>query len=375
MFGKSQGPDKARRATVRLNAICPYFTMFPLSFPLGILERHARRGQRVLDPFCGRGTTNFAARLLDMQALGIDSNPVAAAITTAKTVPTTPDEIMREARAILDSTKACTVPSGEFWRWAFHPEVLDVLGRLRAALLHDSRSGARDALRGIILGAIHGPRQKLFPSYLSNQCTRTYSPKPRYAVNYWRSHRLIPQPVNVLEVIERRVRRYYSSKLPKAIGEVCLGDSRDPRMFELLSHQRFFDWVITSPPYYGMRTYIQDQWLRNWFLGGPQDVHYATTGQLEHSSPEAYVRQIRKVWQNAASVCRPNARMVIRFGGIRNRNVEPLDLIRLSLRDSGWRALTAHQAGTASRGRRQAEAFLTESSNPVSEYDVWTTLS
>jgi hypothetical protein len=349
--------------------------MFPLNFPLRILERHARKGQRVLDPFCGRGTTNFAARVLDMQALGIDSSPVATAITTAKIVRTTPDDIMREARAIMESAMDCELPDGEFWNWAFHRKVLGTLGRLRASLLHDCRSDARAALRGIVLGAIHGPRQKLFPSYLSNQCTRTYSPKPRYALNYWRSRKLIPEPVNVPEVIERRARRYYSSRLPQAIGEVRLGDSRTPLMFEALGPRRRFDWVITSPPYYGMRTYIQDQWLRNWFLGGPEEVHYATTGQLEHSSPEAYGRQLQKVWQNAASVCRSKARMVIRFGGIRDRDVEPRDLIQLSLRDSGWRLLTVHQAGTASLGKRQAESFLAESSNPVSEYDVWATLS
>ena len=84
MSGKLENPEMAEDPTLHLNAICPYFTMFPLSFPLGILDRHARKGQRVLDPFCGRGTTNFAARFLDLPALGIDSSPVAAAIRPRK---------------------------------------------------------------------------------------------------------------------------------------------------------------------------------------------------------------------------------------------------------------------------------------------------
>jgi hypothetical protein len=361
--------------TGTLNAICPYYTMFPLEFPLRILGVHACKGQRVLDPFCGRGTTNFAARLLGMQALGIDSNPVAIAITSAKIVSTTADEIMREARSALGSTTECDLPRGEFWRWAFHREVLDALGRLRVALLHDCQSDARRALRGIIMGAIHGPRQKLVPSYFSNQCTRTYSPKPRYALNYWRSRKLTPQPVNVLDVIERRARRFYSSKLFAVRGDVRLGDSRTSVPFEATGRRRRFDWVITSPPYYGMRTYIQDQWLRNWFLGGPEEVDYGTAGQLEHSSPESYICQMRTVWRNAAHVCRSDARMVIRFGGIRDRNVEPLDLIKSSLSNSGWQIFTARPAGTALQGRRQAESFLLEASIPVSEYDVWAKLS
>ena len=40
----------------RLNAVCPYFTMFPLEFPLRILAE-AQADHWVLDPFCGRGTT------------------------------------------------------------------------------------------------------------------------------------------------------------------------------------------------------------------------------------------------------------------------------------------------------------------------------
>jgi len=38
-----------------LNAVCPYYTMFPLEFPLVVLTRHSRPKQRILDPFCGKG--------------------------------------------------------------------------------------------------------------------------------------------------------------------------------------------------------------------------------------------------------------------------------------------------------------------------------
>ena len=54
------------RPEFALNAICPYFTMFPLTFPLAVRHRRARCGEWVLDPFCGRGTTNYAARLVGL---------------------------------------------------------------------------------------------------------------------------------------------------------------------------------------------------------------------------------------------------------------------------------------------------------------------
>src|SRR5262245_7275247 len=76
----------------RLNGICPYYTMFPLAFPLTILRR-ASAGDWVLDPFCGRGTTLYAARLLGLPCVGVDSNPVAAAIASAKMCHVTPDDV------------------------------------------------------------------------------------------------------------------------------------------------------------------------------------------------------------------------------------------------------------------------------------------
>ena len=80
-------------STDALNAICPYWTMFPLSFPLAILAE-ANRGEWVLDPFCGRGTTLYAARKLGLPAVGIDSNEVASAIAAAKMVAAAPEAIV-----------------------------------------------------------------------------------------------------------------------------------------------------------------------------------------------------------------------------------------------------------------------------------------
>src|SRR5574341_547546 len=207
-------------ASAALNGICPYFTMFPLGFPQGLLAQHAETGDWVLDPFCGRGTTNYAARLLGLPSVGIDSSPVAAALSKAKLANTSPAAIGRAARQILDEVEEPRdVPEGEFWEWAFENNTLRTLCRLREGLLTDCRSHARQALRAVLMGALHGPRAKGRPSYLSNQCTRTFAPKPNYAIHFWRQRRLRPPRVNVLQVIDERAARYYTEQ-PPAIGRV-----------------------------------------------------------------------------------------------------------------------------------------------------------
>ena len=354
-----------------LNAICPYFTMFPLEFPLRALSRAVETKAVVLDPFCGRGTTNMAGRMLGLSSFGIDSNPLAVALTEAKLVDPSPRAIMLELDEILNGpSDVGQIPGGEFWDRAYNETTLLAICKVRMALLQDCESSARVALRAIMLGALHGPVTKQSPSYLSNQCPRTYAPKPRYSVSYWKKHDLHPPAVNVRELVARRAERYYSASLPKVCSRVVLGDCRDGEVFQRELRECQVDWVITSPPYYGMRTYRPDQWIRLWFLGGPDMVDYSQQDQLTHESPESFARQLSEVWKNCARVSKPRARMVIRFGQISDRRADPVDLLRLSLSGTGWRIQTRCDAGSAAMGKRQANHFGVNST-AKREFDLW----
>jgi len=355
-----------------LNGICPYFTMFPLDFPYAVLGKYASKGDWVLDPFCGRGTTNYASRLLGLPSVGIDSSPVAVALSQAKIAHAPPDSIVKAAKHILDEiTVPQDIPTGEFWVWAFHKDVLQIICRLREGLLNDCRSDARKALRAILMGALHGPQAKIRQAYLSNQSPRTYAPKPKYAVKFWKSRGLTPKHVDVLEVVEIRARRYYSNQLPKSASVIIKGDSRQEKTYSYIDESKKFSWVITSPPYYGMRTYIPDQWLRQWFVGGTATVDYSTKRQIEHSSPDAFAEQLGQVWRNAKKVSIPNTRLVIRFGAINDRKANPISILKESLRNSGWRIQTIQSAGFASTGKRQALHFLPSTNGALEEYDIW----
>jgi hypothetical protein len=119
-----------------------------------------------------------------------------------------------------------------------------------------------------------------------------------------------------------------------------------------------------------MCTYIPDQWLRHWFLGGPAEVLYRFAGQMRHTSPPDFVADLATVWKNAANVCVDQAKLVVRFGGINDRKQEPLALLRTSLLKAGWRIQTVRHAGNATRGKRQAEHFARVPKKPLDEYDV-----
>ena len=354
-----------------LNAICPYFTMFPISFPKRVLGREKGDSVRVLDPFCGRGTTNIAARLNGMSSVGIDSHPLAAALTNAKLVSTTPRAILATLARILneDHSKA-RAPEGDFWELAFEESTLASLSKVRNSLIRNCRSPARIALRAIMLGALHGPTPKGKPSYFSNQCPRTYAPKPRYAVSFWRKNGLKPRKVDIRDIVAHRAALFYGAALPNPRSRVILGDSRNPSLFSKKLKGELFDWVVTSPPYYGLRTYRPDQWLRLWFLGGEDTVDYSQHEQIIHSSPEDFAMQLSQVWRNCASVSKSGARMVIRFGRIPDRNADPVEILGASLSNTGWRIQTRCNAGSASVGKRQASHFGIRS-RAFQEFDLW----
>jgi DNA modification methylase len=344
--------------------------MFPLSLPVAILKRYAKEGDLVGDPFCGRGTTNYAARLLGLPTIGMDSNEVAVAISKAKLINPKPNQIVKTAEIILTTkTPPSDVPSGEFWRWAFHKETLNQLCLLREELKNDCRSVSRIALRAIILGALHGPVGKTKFSYFSNQSPRSFAPKPKYAVKYWKAHKLKPQRVDLIEVIRERAHRYYSSDLQKVESSVFLGDSREEKAFSEFENK--FDWIITSPPYYGMRTYRPDQWLRLWFLGGSSQVDYTNRNQIDHTNKERFVSDLNKVWKNLGKKSHEGTHLVCRFGSINDRDVEALHLFKNSIDGTNWRIQTIKNAGSASKGRKQASYFLNSPHISKTEYDIW----
>lgn len=100
-------------------------------------------------------------------------------------------------------------------------------------------------------------------------------------------------------------------------------------------------------------------------------MDYSNNNQLQHSSPEDFAMQLRAVWRNVASVSAPDARLVIRFGGISDRSADPLEILKGSLRGSPWTLHTIKAAGSAELGKRQSEHFARTRFAARPEYDAW----
>lgn len=358
-----------------LNAICPYFTMFPLEYPNRVLKTHLKEKPVVLDPFCGRGTTLFSARQFGLSAWGIDSSPVAVAIAKAKLASCDIEAPLELAAKLISEVAPAEIPDTPFFSSAYHQSTLSDICSLREGLLGlDDETDASSILRAAALGCLHGPLSKHIENagYFSNQMPRTYASKPDYAVRFWKDRNLKAPKTDVLRVLRRKIERLagLEQTSPCPSSQVLHGDAQSETLFQSISVAPSI--VITSPPYYGMRTYVQDQWLRNWFLGGPDSIDYSAGPQLDHGGQQVFAGSLGKVWKNIANSAQPSEslHMYVRFGIIPSAQVDAKKLFRASLEESGvdWRLVSTRSAKSADVGKRQADQMKAESAAAV-EFD------
>lgn len=313
----------------RFHALCPYFAMFPESFAERWIDELTKRGDVVLDPFSGRGTTALSALLMDRRAIATDVNDVAYCLTRAKTNAPSLSSLMRritmlegrfDGRQWLHSARRLP----EFFRLAYAPRTLQHLVYLRERLRW--RTSSTDSMiAGLVLGSLHGEMDKS-SSYLSNQMPRTISTKPAYSIRFWLKRGLRPPDRDTFAVIRARAEYRYESPIPKGDAVVLQRDMRElPWLLGDLPKP--IRCVITSPPYLNVTNFEEDQWLRIWFLGGPpMPTPRRLSRDDRHVTRDGYWRFIADMWRSLGRVVARRGHVVIRMGC---RRTDPSDLIRM----------------------------------------------
>lgn len=345
--------------------------MFPLEYPFGILKQHRRSLPVVLDPFCGRGTTIYAARHMGMAAWGIDTSPIAVAIARAKLASANLEEASRFIDKLLASEPR-RVPETPFFRSAFSKGTLREVCSLREGLKRMKKDTDVSALvRAAALGCLHGPRSKTIEgaAYFSNQMPRTFSTKPNYSLRFWKEKGLKAPKVRAKDVLLRKLERILALKEARCgtLDQILCADAAEPATYKRIAKD--FSVVITSPPYYGMRTYIQDQWLRMWFLGGPEEIDYVADQQLSHNGRDSFITALASVWKNVHGSKADDLHMHVRFGSVPSIKSDAKSILRASLEEAGgWKVVSTRTARNAHAGKRQADQ-MTKGSKAAEEYD------
>ena len=301
----------------------PYYAMFPVVFAKQVVETMTPQGGSILDPFCGRGTVPFVAQVLNRFSLGIDINPVAWIFAKVKTSPEPkPEKLLKR----LENLKNLVRPSDrktkiEFQKWAWSEKVLEFLNAARREL--NWREDITDrTLMGFILVNLHG---RLHDS-ISNQMQKSRAMGPDYAVRWWKKRDMRPPEIDPYEYFRRRITwRYTHGPINKMqSAEIAQGDAA-----EILQTcpKKEFSLLFTSPPYFAITDYRQDNWIRLWMLGeGPSLPDWRRDETTRKQ--ELYKQMLNDVFSAASKLLKPYSVIWIRTDARKFTKDSTLETIR-----------------------------------------------
>jgi len=237
-----------------LHGLHPYPARMIPQIAHRLIEKYSRRGDVVLDPFCGSGTVLLESMLLGRNSIGIDLNPLAILLARAKSTPIEPHILRRQYNDLIhkvsqdiDDRKAdkLIIPRPdlnenlEFW---FKRHVIDDLALLRRRLFEIREHKVRDfflACFSLTVRMVSNTRGKEFKLYrIPKDKLRGFNP------NVFKVFR------KNLEDGIRRMESTFPYLSSEVWAKVILQDTR------LLTLDRKADLIVTSPPYGDSRTTV-----------------------------------------------------------------------------------------------------------------------
>lgn len=256
-----------------LHSLCSYLGAFPPSLASYFIKYFTDENDLVFDPFSGRGTTILESRLLNRNSFGSDLNPIALALSKAKSFSLKKDEIIfriNELESYYDYALYLPEAQAESDKihLIFHQGTIAQLCYLKDELSTSSNE-IDQFLIGAILGIMHGGVRKDGTSgYLSISMPNTFSMSPDYVRRFVQTKELKRVNRNVFEILKEKVERVFSKHIsPKKESFVAECDAKEiSKSKELKVYQGKVDLLLTSPPYLGIVNYAKQNWIRSWFL-------------------------------------------------------------------------------------------------------------
>lgn len=259
-------------AAGRWSAVGPYYAMFPNEFAYDVISEYSKVGDKILDPFAGRGTTLYIGGLLDRHCDGIEINPVGWLYSSVKLNPARRKENLitrlTEMYELSGKYKNEAKLMPVFYHYCYCKDVLNFLLAARDNL--NWKNSIIDAtLMVFILLSLHDK----IGNGLSNQMQLTKAMGQNYSIEWWRRNNMSKPPqIDPVALLKKKIEwRYEKGTTSIKNSKIHYGDSTII-LDKLTSKNEKFSLLLTSPPYYSLTDYHVDQWLRLWMLGGPNEA-------------------------------------------------------------------------------------------------------
>ena len=254
----------------------PYYAMFPVDFAFKVVNEHSKKGDYILDPFAGRGSSIYAGGILGRNSIGIEINPAGWLYGKVKLNPAPKDNVIARLYNIYNKRGYYSRRIDkmlEFFRMCFCDEVLKFLLSARTYL--NWRTNKTDAtLMAIILASLQGK----IGEGLSNQMPVTKSLAMTYSVKWWKKMGMKKPPLlDPYDFLLKKIKWRYAKGMPEITSDCSIkyGDSSQLINNSTIANNKY-SLLFTSPPYCSITDYHIDQWLRLWVLGC--NGNYKSTG-------------------------------------------------------------------------------------------------
>ncbi|GAB4170097.1 MAG: DNA methylase [Terrimicrobiaceae bacterium] len=258
-----------QRAAHSLHEIS-YRACFKPQLPRFFIERLTQKGDCVMDPFMGRGTTLLEAALLGRVPVGSDINPLSLMMAEPRLNPPDFSAVVERLQEIpLDADGEAPEDLLVF----YHEETLKEIAALREYFLKRVSDGQLDRvdawIRMVALNRLTGHSPGFFSVYTlpPNQATSVVA---QLKINEKRGQ--LPPRRDVRAILLKKSRHLMSEltsmereNLSRVAGDArCLvAPASDLSGFSDGSAKL----VVTSPPFLDVVNYAKDNWLRCWFAG------------------------------------------------------------------------------------------------------------
>ena len=297
-----------------------YRACFKPQLPRFFIERLTRPGDRVYDPFMGRGTTLLEAALLSRVPVGCDVNPLSRVLVKPRLVPPTLDAIRQRLSEI---------------EWVFRGEIPDEL----LAFYHSDTLRELCALKRYFRDRLHAEKMDDVDDWIRmvavNRLTghspgffSVYTLPPNQAVSLARQVKInadrkqIPPRREVPKLILTKSRsllkdcqeRTRQSMADVSVGRqlVTSGAEHTPQI-----ESESIRLVVTSPPFLDVVDYAGDNWLRCWFC----DIEPAEVALTVVKKIEDWRTAMTAVFRELERVLTPGGHVAFEVGEVRGGRV------------------------------------------------------
>ncbi|HEY3462593.1 MAG TPA: DNA methyltransferase [Gaiellaceae bacterium] len=325
-WSEAELPERER--TKHVHRLHPYHGKFIPQLVEILLDRYLERGDHVLDPFAGSGTTLVQALESGLDATGLDIAAFNCLLMRVKTAPYDLGELGEELREVAAGVESLPRrgprQSGYIREWYAPRAATELLGFRE--LIPEYRH--RDVLRVILSRAARSARRA---AHFDLEAPR----EPQRGEYWCHKHRRECRPVSSADGFLRRYTLDTLARIEAFAGvrdvdreaAVLHGDARE---VELAGP---YDGILTSPPYPGLIDYHEQHRYAYELLGlddrREREIGAAASG-TSLAALEAYRAGVAAVLARASAALRPDAPVLVVVND--RRNLYPEILARAGLR-------------------------------------------